>query len=61
VPELQVGRARAPTNRWLAELCARGPGAAFGVAAVPLLWDVEEAVRECATPRLGLRGAMIRT
>jgi len=44
VPELQWAGARAH-NRWLAELCAMAPERRAGVAIVPALWDVDEAVR----------------
>ena len=59
VPELQWAGARAH-NRWLAELCAQDPVRHFGVAVIPLLWDVEDAVREVrGAHEAGLRGAMI--
>jgi hypothetical protein len=45
VPELQWAGARAH-NRWLAELVAMAPERRVGVALVPALWDVAEAVRE---------------
>ena len=45
MPELQWAGARAH-NRWLSELCARNPARHFGVGVCPLLWDVDEAVRE---------------
>jgi predicted TIM-barrel fold metal-dependent hydrolase len=59
VPELQWAGAMAH-NRWLAELCANNPARHLGVAVIPLLWDIEEAidkVRWCADN--GLRQAMI--
>jgi len=59
VPELQWAGAMAH-NRWLAELCANDPDRHIGVAVIPLLWDVEEAVtnlRWCADN--GFRAAMI--
>jgi predicted TIM-barrel fold metal-dependent hydrolase len=43
--ELVMAGARAH-NRWLAELCASSPERRCGVATVPVLHDVEEAVRE---------------
>ncbi len=59
VPELQWAGARAH-NRWLAEFCSRNPVRHFGVAVVPLLWDVEEAVKEARwAAENGLRGVMI--
>ncbi len=45
VPELQWAGARAH-NRWLAEFCSQAPERHCGVAVVPLLWDIEEAVKE---------------
>ncbi len=59
VPELQWAGARAH-NRWLAELCSRNPIRHFGVAVCPLLWDVEEGVKEARwASENGLRGMMI--
>ncbi|MBP8925937.1 MAG: amidohydrolase [Pseudomonadales bacterium] len=59
VPELQWAGARAH-NRWLAELCAQAPARHCGVAVMPLLWDVEEAVREVRRVHAeGLRAVMI--
>lgn len=43
VPELQWAGAMAH-NRWLAEFCANNPDRHFGVAVIPLLWDVDTAV-----------------
>ena len=43
VPELQWAGAMAH-NRWLAELCANDPARHIGVASIPLLWDVDEAI-----------------
>ena len=45
VGELQWAGARAH-NRWLAELCARNPVRHFGVGVCPVLWDIDESVRE---------------
>lgn len=45
VAELQWAGARAH-NRWLAEFCSQAPERHCGVASVPLLWDIEEAVKE---------------
>ncbi|WP_101758618.1 amidohydrolase family protein [Oceanicoccus sp. KOV_DT_Chl] len=59
VPELQWAGARAH-NRWLAELVANNPARHLGVAAVPLLWDIDEAIKEvkwCADN--GLRSVLI--
>jgi predicted TIM-barrel fold metal-dependent hydrolase len=61
VPELQWAGAMAH-NRWLAELVANDPARHIGVASIPLLWDVDqavEAVRWCAEN--GLKGVMIPT
>jgi predicted TIM-barrel fold metal-dependent hydrolase len=59
VPELQWAGARAH-NRWLRELVAMDPARHFGVAVVPALWDVDEAVREVHWAREnGLGGIMI--
>ena len=59
VPELQWAGARSH-NRWLAELCAPDTNRHFGVAICPLLWDVEEAVKEVRWAKEnGLRGMMI--
>ena len=44
-PELQWAGARAH-NRWLSELCSRNPARHFGVGVCPLLWDIDEAVKE---------------
>ena len=59
MPELQWAGARAH-NRWLSELVARNPVRHFGVAICPLLWDVEEAVKEARWAKEnGLGGMMI--
>ena len=61
VPELQWAGAMAH-NRWLAELCANDPARHIGVASIPLLWDVDQAVegvRWCVDN--GLRAVMIPT
>jgi predicted TIM-barrel fold metal-dependent hydrolase len=59
VPELQWAGARAH-NRWMAELCQMAPDRRAGVAVVPALWDVAEAVREVAWAREhGLRGVLL--
>jgi predicted TIM-barrel fold metal-dependent hydrolase len=59
VPELQWAGARAH-NRWLAELVAMAPDRRLGVALVPALWDVDEAVKEVQwAARHGLRGILI--
>ncbi len=58
-PALQWAGARAH-NRWLAELCQMAPERRAGVAIVPALWDVAEAVREARWAReRGLRGALL--
>ena len=61
VPELQWAGAMAH-NRWLAEWCANDPARHIGVASIPLLWDVQqavEAVRWCVDN--GLTSVMIPT
>lgn len=59
VPELQWAGARAH-NRWLAELCQMAPERRAGMAIVPLLWDVDEAVKELRWAKQnGLRGCML--
>jgi len=61
VPELQWAGAMAH-NRWLAEFCGNDPARHIGVASIPLLWDVQQAVdavRWCASN--GLTSAMIPT
>ncbi len=61
VPELQWAGAMAH-NRWLAELCANDPARHIGVASIPLLWDVQQAVdavRWCVDN--GLTSVMIPT
>ncbi len=58
-PTLQWAGARAH-NRWLAEFCQMAPERRAGVAVVPALWDVDEAVREVQWARdNGLRGALL--
>ena len=59
VPELQWVGARAH-NRWLAEFVSQNPVRHVGVAVLPLLWDIEEAVKEvkwCADN--GLKAVLI--
>jgi predicted TIM-barrel fold metal-dependent hydrolase len=59
VPELQWAGARAH-NRWLAEFCQMSPERRIGVAVVPALWDVNDAVNEVVWARRhGLRGILI--
>jgi predicted TIM-barrel fold metal-dependent hydrolase len=59
VPELQWAGARAH-NRWLAEFVAQEPARRFGVAIVPALWDVDEAVKEVRWAKEnGLGGIML--
>ncbi|TXS96101.1 amidohydrolase [Parahaliea maris] len=61
VPELQWAGAMAH-NRWLAEFCANDPARHVGVASIPLLFDVQqavEAVRWCVDN--GLTSVMIPT
>ena len=61
VPELQWAGAMAH-NRWLSELVANDPKRHFGVASIPLLFDVDQAVeaaRWCHDN--GLNGVMLPT
>ena len=59
--ELQWAGARAH-NRWMAELCQMAPERRAGLAIAPILWDVDEAVREIQWAREnGLRGILIPT
>jgi predicted TIM-barrel fold metal-dependent hydrolase len=59
VPELQWAGARAH-NRWLAEFVAMAPERRVGVAIVPALWDVGQAVREVRWAREhGLKGILL--
>ena len=59
IPELQWAGARAH-NRWLSELVGACPARHFGVAVVPALWDVDEAVKEVRWARQnGLGGIML--
>jgi hypothetical protein len=44
-PGLQWAGARAH-NRWLAEFCQMAPERRAGIAIAPILWDVDEAVKE---------------
>ncbi len=61
VPELQWAGARAH-NRWLAELCQMAPERRAGVALCPMLWDVDEAVKEVHwAAENGLKGILIPT
>jgi predicted TIM-barrel fold metal-dependent hydrolase len=58
-PRLQWAGARAH-NRWLAEFCQMAPERRAGVAIAPILWDVDEAVKEIQWAReQGLRGILI--
>ncbi len=58
-PELQWAGARAH-NRWLAELCQMAPERRAGLAIVPALWDVDEAVQEVRWARAnGLKGVLL--
>jgi predicted TIM-barrel fold metal-dependent hydrolase len=60
-PELQWEGARAH-NRWLSEFCQMAPERRAGIAIVPMLWDVDEAVKEVRwAARNGLRGILIPT
>ncbi len=57
--ELQWAGARAH-NRWLAELCAQDRERHVGIAIVPLLWNVDEAIQEAQwAHEHGLRGVLL--
>lgn len=57
-PELQWAGARAH-NRWMVEFCAAAPARRIGLAIVPMLYDIDEAVREVAWAHdNGLRGIL---
>ena len=57
--ELQWAGARAH-NRWIAEFCQMAPERRCGVAVVPLLFDIEEAIKEARWARQnGLRLSLI--
>jgi len=59
VPELQWAGARAH-NRWISELVSMAPERHFGVALVPALWDVDEAVKEIRwAKKNGLSGILL--
>ena len=59
VPELQWAGARAH-NRWLAEFCQMAPERRAGVAITPILWDIDEGVKEIRWAKEhGLRGILI--
>jgi predicted TIM-barrel fold metal-dependent hydrolase len=59
--ELQWQGARAH-NRWLAEFCQMDPTRRAGIAICPMLWDVDEAVKEVRwAAQNGLRGILIPT
>ncbi len=58
LPELQWAGCRAH-NRWMAEFVQMSPERRAGLACVPVLWDVDEAVREIRWARdNGLRGVI---
>jgi predicted TIM-barrel fold metal-dependent hydrolase len=58
-PELQWAGARAH-NRWLAELCQMAPERRAGIAITPILWDIDEALKEVHwAHEHGLRGILI--
>jgi predicted TIM-barrel fold metal-dependent hydrolase len=58
-PELQWAGSRAH-NRWLAEFCSAVPERRAGLAVVPILYDIDEAIREIEwAAKQGLRGILI--
>ncbi|MBW2390165.1 MAG: amidohydrolase [Deltaproteobacteria bacterium] len=59
--ELQWAGARAH-NRWISEFCSITPDRHAGLAIIPMLWDVELAVKEIRWAHSnGLRGILIPT
>ncbi len=59
--ELVMAGARAH-NRWLADLCSDSPERRCGVATVPILHDIDEALKELSwVARSGFRAVMIPT
>ncbi len=61
-PRLAFGGARAH-NRWLEEFCATNPTRRAGVALIPVVHDVDEAVKEVESlaGKPGIKGVMIPT
>ncbi|MGI9294424.1 MAG: amidohydrolase family protein [Pseudomonadales bacterium] len=60
-PALQWAGARAH-NRWLTELCQAAPERRAGVAIIPALWDIDEAVKEVRWAKdNGLKSVMLPT
>ena len=58
-PELQWAGARAH-NRWISEFCQMAPERRCGVAVVPLLFDIDEAIKEARWARQqDMRSVMI--
>lgn len=58
-PELQWAGARAH-NRWIAEFCSEEPVRRIGLAIVPMLYDVDEALAEVKWAHAqGLKGILI--
>lgn len=59
VPELQWAGARAH-NRWLSEFVSQQPERRVGVAIVPALWDIDEAISEIRwASENGLKGVLL--
>jgi predicted TIM-barrel fold metal-dependent hydrolase len=59
--DLQWAGARAH-NRWMAEFCQMQPDRRAGIAVAPILWDVDEALKEIRWAKEnGLRGILIPT
>lgn len=59
IPDLQWAGARAH-NRWLAELVSQSPERHIGVAIVPLVWDIDQAVQEAKwAAENGLKGVVL--
>ncbi|HBZ49075.1 MAG TPA: amidohydrolase [Halieaceae bacterium] len=59
IAELQWAGARAH-NRWLAEMVSNNPARHFGIAVCPILWDVEEGIKEVRwSAKNGLGGVLL--
>jgi predicted TIM-barrel fold metal-dependent hydrolase len=58
-PELQWAGSHAH-NRWLAELVSQAPERRLGLACIPVLWDIDQSVREIRQAQEnGLRGGIV--
>ncbi len=58
-PELQWAGSHAH-NRWLAELVSQAPDRRLGLACIPVLWDIDQSVREIRLAKEnGLTGGIV--